>query len=63
MHNYISCYTVVAADISTREGSEKCIAEVKAIGDLDILVCNVGIFEVKEFEDITDDDWEKYFQV
>ena len=54
---------VIAADISTSEGADKCVEEVMKVGHLDVLVNNVGIFEVKEFEDITDDDWLKYFQV
>ncbi|KNC75677.1 3-oxoacyl-[acyl-carrier protein] reductase [Sphaeroforma arctica JP610] len=53
----------IAADISTSEGAAKAIEEVATFGEIDFLVNNVGIFEVKDFEDITDDDWEKYFQV
>jgi NAD(P)-dependent dehydrogenase (short-subunit alcohol dehydrogenase family) len=36
---------------------------LESLGDLDVLVNNVGIFEVKAFEDISDDDWERYFDV
>ena len=31
--------------------------------DVEILVNNLGIFEPKEFEDITDDDWRRFFEV
>lgn len=31
--------------------------------DIDILVNNVGVFEVEEFKNITDKDWYKYFEV
>lgn len=31
--------------------------------DVDILVNNVGLFEVKPFELISDDDWRRYFEV
>lgn len=31
--------------------------------EVDILVNNVGIFEPKAFEDITDDDWLKFYEV
>ncbi|MDQ7876977.1 SDR family oxidoreductase [Microbacterium sp. QXD-8] len=34
-----------------------------ALEDVDILINNVGVFEVKEFTDITDDDWHRYFDV
>jgi NAD(P)-dependent dehydrogenase (short-subunit alcohol dehydrogenase family) len=31
--------------------------------DVDILVNNLGIFEPKPFEDISDEDWERFFEV
>ena len=34
-----------------------------SVGDVDILVNNVGLFEVKPFADITDGDWQRYFDV
>jgi len=34
-----------------------------AVGDVDILVNNVGAFEVKPFADVSDDDWQSYFDV
>jgi NAD(P)-dependent dehydrogenase (short-subunit alcohol dehydrogenase family) len=34
-----------------------------SLGDLDILVNNVGVFEVKPFEEISDEDWQRYFDV
>ncbi len=49
----------VAADLSTREGASKFIAQVP---DADILVNNLGIFEPKPFFEIPDDDWERFFQ-
>ena len=33
------------------------------LGEVDVLVNNVGIFEVKAFEDISDDDWQRYFEI
>jgi NAD(P)-dependent dehydrogenase (short-subunit alcohol dehydrogenase family) len=50
----------VAADLSTRKGAAAFIAQVP---DADILVNNLGIFEPKPFFEITDDDWERFFQV
>jgi len=49
----------VPADLSTVAGCNKITSEVP---ELDILVNNMGIFEPKEFEDITDDDWFKIFE-
>jgi NAD(P)-dependent dehydrogenase (short-subunit alcohol dehydrogenase family) len=33
------------------------------IGDVDILINNVGLFELKKFEDISDADWRRYFDI
>ena len=53
----------VAADVSSAEGVEHLFTEATKIGEVDALVNNVGIFEVKAFEDVTDDDWFHYFNV
>jgi NAD(P)-dependent dehydrogenase (short-subunit alcohol dehydrogenase family) len=50
----------VAADLGSAEGSAAVIASVPAV---DILVNNVGIFEPKPFEAITDADWLRFFEV
>jgi NAD(P)-dependent dehydrogenase (short-subunit alcohol dehydrogenase family) len=36
---------------------------VRELPAVDILVNNVGIFEPKSFEQITDQDWERFFQI
>ncbi|MCS5719819.1 SDR family oxidoreductase [Herbiconiux sp. CPCC 205763] len=36
---------------------------LEALGEVDILVNNVGLFGVAPFEDISDDDWHRYFDV
>lgn len=33
------------------------------LGPVDVLVNNVGVFEVKAFDQIPDDDWQRYFEV
>ena len=50
----------VAADLGTAVGCEAVVDEVPVV---DILVNNVGIFEPKPFEDITDADWLRFFEV
>jgi NAD(P)-dependent dehydrogenase (short-subunit alcohol dehydrogenase family) len=50
----------VAADLGTAEGVD---AFIRRAGDADILVNNVGIFEPKPFEQISDDDWFRFFEV
>jgi NAD(P)-dependent dehydrogenase (short-subunit alcohol dehydrogenase family) len=49
----------VAADVSTAAG---CDAVAKAALEVDILVNNMGIFEPKPFEKITDEDWMRMFE-
>jgi NAD(P)-dependent dehydrogenase (short-subunit alcohol dehydrogenase family) len=49
----------VAADVSTASG---CAAVVKAAPDVDILVNNMGIFDPKPFENITDEEWMRTFE-
>lgn len=51
--------TGVAADLGTAAG----VAElIKQVPTLDVLVNNVAIFEPKDFGDITDDDWLRFFE-
>jgi NAD(P)-dependent dehydrogenase (short-subunit alcohol dehydrogenase family) len=49
----------VAGDLSTAEG---CAAVIAAHPELDILVNNMGIFEPKAFEEISDADWLRFFE-
>jgi NAD(P)-dependent dehydrogenase (short-subunit alcohol dehydrogenase family) len=50
----------VAADLGTATGVEKFVKEVP---QTDILVNNLGIFEVKPFHEIPDGDWFRFFEV
>lgn len=50
----------VAADLSGAEGASKVVADVP---EADILVNNVAVFAPKNFFDITDEEWEQYFQL
>lgn len=49
----------VAGDLSTADG---CAAVTKALPAVDILVNNAGIFEPKDFFDIPDEDWSRFFE-
>ena len=49
----------IAADVSTAAG---CKGLVAALRDADILINNAGIFEPKEFVDIPDEDWTRFFE-
>lgn len=49
----------IAADVS---GAEGCARIINAYPELDILVNNMGIFEPKPFEEISDADWMRFFE-
>jgi NAD(P)-dependent dehydrogenase (short-subunit alcohol dehydrogenase family) len=49
----------VAADLTTEQGAEKLFSRVEK---LDILVNNLGIFEVKPFLEIEDAEWRRFFE-
>jgi NAD(P)-dependent dehydrogenase (short-subunit alcohol dehydrogenase family) len=50
----------IAADLGTVEG---CVELFSQLPKVDILVNNLGIFEVKLFAQISDDDWRRFFEV
>jgi NAD(P)-dependent dehydrogenase (short-subunit alcohol dehydrogenase family) len=50
----------VLADAATEEGAA---ALVQAAPAVDILVNNLGIYEIKDFAAITDAEWRRYFEV
>jgi NAD(P)-dependent dehydrogenase (short-subunit alcohol dehydrogenase family) len=50
----------LAADLGTAKG---CAAAIAKFPHVDILVNNLGIFEPKVFEQITDEDWLHIFEV
>ncbi|MDJ1018043.1 MAG: SDR family oxidoreductase [Paracoccaceae bacterium] len=48
----------------TKAGDAEALCEfARDQGDLDVLVNNVGVFSVKPFEDLTDEDWLRYFDI
>ena len=50
----------IAADVSTAKGCQDLIA---ALPDVDILINNAGIFEPKDFFEIPDEDWSRFFEI
>jgi NAD(P)-dependent dehydrogenase (short-subunit alcohol dehydrogenase family) len=49
----------VAADVAIADG---CGQLIRAVRDADILVNNMGIFEPKPFEEISDAEWLRFFE-
>ncbi|WP_347977367.1 SDR family oxidoreductase [Microbacterium sp. ProA8] len=52
--------TGIAADFADPAQVDRLLG---SLGEVDILVNNVGVFDVKEFGDITDDEWHRYFDI
>src|ERR1700754_888739 len=50
----------IAADFSDKQQVESLIQQLP---EVDILINNIGIFEPKEFRDITDEDWKRFYEV
>src|SRR6056297_2481587 len=50
----------IDADLSTAAGTDKIIGDLPAV---DILVNNVGMFGPKEFFDIPDAEWQRFFDL
>ena len=50
----------IAADLSPAAGAEEVFRRHPHV---DILINNLGIFEPKPFEQISDDDWRRFFEV
>lgn len=54
----------VTADLSRSTEPERAVAEAAdALGGLDVLVNNVGIARQARFEDVSDDEWDEYWQL
>ena len=51
--------TGIAADGGSKEGMDRIVSE---LGEVDILVNNLGIFEPKPFDKIPDEDWLRFFE-
>jgi NAD(P)-dependent dehydrogenase (short-subunit alcohol dehydrogenase family) len=54
---------ILQGDLSTAEGAAAAVAGVEALGALDILVNNVGFFEVRNFFATDDAAWDSMFEL
>lgn len=55
--------TGVPADLGTADGCATLIEKTNAHGTIDILINNAGIFQPQEFSEISDDDWQRFYDV
>ena len=54
----------VVADLAAPGEPERAVAEVAgAVGGLDVLVNNVGVARQARFEDVSDEEWNEYWQL
>jgi NAD(P)-dependent dehydrogenase (short-subunit alcohol dehydrogenase family) len=54
---------ILSGDLSTAEGAAAVVAGAEALGALDILVNNVGFFEVRNFFETDDAAWTSMFEL
>ncbi len=52
-----------AGDLAKTDEANGLADFAKSHGNLDILINNVGIFSVKPFDELTDEDWMHYFNI
>lgn len=52
----------VVADLRTAEGAEALAAFAAGFGPVEFLVNNIGVFDVCDFFEVTDEGWMDYFQ-
>lgn len=50
----------IALDLGHKKG---CAGLLRQLRETDILVNNLGIFEPKPFEEIADEDWQRFFEI
>jgi NAD(P)-dependent dehydrogenase (short-subunit alcohol dehydrogenase family) len=51
------------ADLGTAAGVEALFTEARQLGSVDILVNNFGVFEPRPFEEISDEEWLRFFNL
>ncbi|CAM3778690.1 SDR family NAD(P)-dependent oxidoreductase [Parendozoicomonas haliclonae] len=62
-HSAADRVLAMAGDLSDAAQTSALLDQLEAQGGVDILINNTGIFEVKAFENIEDDEWMHYFNV
>jgi 3-oxoacyl-[acyl-carrier protein] reductase len=54
----------IELDLQDKPAAEELVRQTIAqFGDLDILVCNHGYHQIKDWEQLTDEDWERTFEI
>jgi len=53
----------ISADLTTQSGCESLYHFAKEVGSVEFLVNNIGVFEVMDFFEISDERWSEYFNI
>ncbi|HLG67721.1 MAG TPA: SDR family NAD(P)-dependent oxidoreductase [Acidimicrobiales bacterium] len=54
----------IQIDLQERSAADELVRQTLAhFGDLDILVCNHGYHQIKDWEELTDEDWDRTFDI
>ena len=59
----IGAHSSVYGDLGSAAGCDTVLAQVRQLGEVEILINNAGIFGVQNFFEIDDEEWLRYFQV
>lgn len=61
--DHLGARHAVWGDLSTAEGTAKVVKQLGAIGPIDVLVNNAGIFSSEDFFKLEDSVWLNYYQI
>jgi len=54
----------IQIDLQEKSAAEELVRQtIQEFGGLDILVCNHGYHQIKDWEELTDEDWERTFDI
>lgn len=53
----------LAADLAHPQQAQELVEQLAKLGQVDVLINNAGVFDAASFEDIDDEQWQRYFDV
>lgn len=58
-----TCAVAVKCDVSSFKDTEAAAGIIHKTGSIDVIINNAGISQIKMFQDITEEDWDRMFDV